>query len=103
MIGRFQVLCVGRAELPSYKFLCYVISLTGQKLRDYRGPYHQPLTMKFIRHLRAPRCIIARHTPNFSPYGINSRRMASFYNVDIAGLTDEQVEVRKPLCKTMGH
>ena len=50
--------------------------------------------MKFIRHLRTPRCIIARRTADFSPYGISSRRMASFYNVDIAGLTDEQAEVR---------
>jgi hypothetical protein len=29
--------------------------------------------------------------------------MASFYNVDIAGLTDEQVEVREPLCEKMKH
>ncbi|KAF8493299.1 acyl-CoA dehydrogenase NM domain-like protein [Russula emetica] len=50
--------------------------------------------MKFIRHLSTARCIIARRTANFSPYGISSRRMASFYNVDIAGLTDEQVEFR---------
>ncbi len=52
--------------------------------------------MTFIRHLRTPRCIIARRTANFFPHGISFRRMASFYNVDIAGLTDEQVEVRKP-------
>jgi len=51
--------------------------------------------MKFIRCLR-PRCNISRRTAKFSPYGISFRRMASFYNVDIAGLTDEQVEVRKP-------
>lgn len=59
--------------------------------------------MKFIRHLRAPRCITARRTAIFSPYGISSRRMASFYNVDIAGLTDEQVEVREPLCEKVGY
>ncbi len=54
------------------------------------------LAMKFIRCLRTPRCNISRRTAKFSPYGISFRRMASFYNVDIAGLTDEQVEVRKP-------
>lgn len=59
--------------------------------------------MKFIRHLRTPRCIIARRSPNLSPYVIGFRRMASFYNVDVAGLTDEQVEVREPSCRKMRY
>ena len=86
-LGRFGFFSVGRAELPYYKF------------RNGTTVGFTPTTMKFIRFLRTPRCIIARRTANFSPYGINFRRMASFYNVDIAGLTDEQVEVREPLCE----
>ena len=48
------------------------------------------LAMVFIRYPRIPRRLIA----NVSPSGPKSRRMASFYNIDVAGLTDEQVEVR---------
>ena len=55
--------------------------------------------MKSIRYLRTSKCINARRTINLSPLGIGFRRMAHFYNVDVAGLTDEQAEVRKILCK----
>ena len=48
------------------------------------------LAMVFIRYPRIPRRLIA----NVSPSSPKSRRMASFYNIDVAGLTDEQVEVR---------
>lgn len=74
-------------------------------LNQNTGTELVPVTtaMKFIRHLRTPRCIISRHSPYFSPYGIGFRRMASFYNVDVAGLTDEQVEVREPLCRKMRY
>lgn len=52
--------------------------------------------MKSLRYLRTPKCINARRIARFSPLCISFRRMAHFYNVDVAGLTDEQVEVRKP-------
>ena len=55
--------------------------------------------MKSIRYLRPSKCINARRTINISPLSVSFRRMAHFYNVDVAGLTDEQAEVRKPLCK----
>ena len=57
------------------------------------------LAMKSIRYLRTSKCINARRTINLSPLSIGIRRMAHFYNVDVAGLTDEQAEVCKPLCK----
>ena len=44
--------------------------------------------MMFIRRLSTPKYL------KFSPLKPKFRRMASFYNVDIAGLTDEQAEVR---------
>ncbi|KAF8473666.1 acyl-CoA dehydrogenase NM domain-like protein [Russula ochroleuca] len=50
--------------------------------------------MKSIRYLRTPKCINARRLAGFSPLCFSFRRMAHFYNVDVAGLTDEQVEFR---------
>jgi len=50
--------------------------------------------MTLIRYLQTPKYIAPRLSGNFSPLNFMVRRMASLYNVDIAGLTDEQIEVR---------
>lgn len=55
--------------------------------------------MKSIRYLRTSKSINARRIVNLSLIGTSFRRMAHFYNVDVAGLTDEQAEVCKPFHK----
>ena len=47
----------------------------------------------FMRYFRTPKCLAGKF-PVPSP---TFHRMASFYNVDVAGLTDEQAEVRNRL------
>ncbi|KAI0002122.1 acyl-CoA dehydrogenase NM domain-like protein [Russula compacta] len=49
--------------------------------------------MTFISRLRTPRCIFPRSAGNSSPLS-SFRRTASFYSLDVAGLTDEQLELR---------
>jgi hypothetical protein len=50
--------------------------------------------MTFIRYLRTPKC----PTGKFSTPSFKFHRMASFYNVDVAGLTNEQAEVCGMVC-----
>lgn len=49
--------------------------------------------MPFIRNIRAAKPITPQIAGRCSAISLIPRRMVSFYNADIAGLTEEQVEV----------
>ncbi|KAH9030613.1 acyl-CoA dehydrogenase/oxidase [Lactarius pseudohatsudake] len=50
--------------------------------------------MPFIRNIRASKFITPQIAGRYSAIGLIPSRMASFYNANIAGLTEEQVEFR---------
>lgn len=51
--------------------------------------------MSFLRSVRAAKLITSQISGKCSTISLIPRRMASFYNANVAGLTEEQVEVRQ--------
>ena len=99
-LARFRFPLASGGPSCRCKFKCYVI--TAALTLDPENHQHTTTSaMNSMRYLRAPKCISinACRTINFSPLSTGFRRMAHFYNVDVAGLTDEQAEVCKPLRK----
>jgi hypothetical protein len=86
----------GRVAVCNHVVNCPTLTdgAQGERLLTYND-----LAMKSIRYLRTSKYINARRIINLSPLGTSFRRMAHFYNVDVAGLTDEQAEVCNPLRK----
>jgi hypothetical protein len=58
------------------------------------GQSYLRAAMAFVHHFYSPSHTILRLTSRYNMIGLTSRRMASFYNADVAGLTVAQDEVR---------
>jgi len=69
---------------------CIIITVTHE-LQALNSPSSSP--MPFICNIRAARLIAPHISGRYSATSLFPRRLASFYNVNIAGLTEEQVEV----------